>query len=194
MTAGLEEMEKRNLFVAKPRVSATGNAINTGEEKLDINLSNKIKKETGNNVSIGETENADGSTTVNTVIVPENLTKGHELMANLLNVNKASAYRTFKNNYYRVAGATEQKSQDVFLLSLRLGQEIPSIRNLSPDEGFLGSDDNIRNIHKILNSSGASFTDLTFAIAPYLPVPADARKIMNVKRGESRGALLGDQV
>jgi len=187
VTAGLDRMKQLDLFNRSP------NEVNKIQENHNTQISENIKKNSGRNVSIAQIEKDDKTVSTLVVDVPDNLDAGHTLLSEVLNTTKGNSYQTFQKNFYKVAGADDEDTKRVFLLSARLGQEIPNIASLSPEEGFLGDDEKIVKIHQIMNKSGASFTDLTFALAPYMPLPAEATPFTDFRRGQTRGALFQKQ-
>ena len=188
VTAGLNRYQEIGLN------KQSANKIQQNRETHNTTIAKDISKSTNLNASIAQIEGKDGKVANHVAFIPKNLDVGLTLLSEKLGTTKGNAFDTFHANFYNVAGASVDDAKRVFTLSTRLAQEIPNISALSPEEGFLGDDKNVRNIHKILNSSSASFTDLTFAIAPYLKLPAEAEPFSDIKRGQKRGALIAEQV
>jgi len=159
------------------------------ESDINKTIINNKNKNVSNTVSSGSVELPNNKVANQIINIEPEFDQSVNILTKSLNVKKGDLYDTFAKRYYNVAGARPERVAQVFKASLYLGSKIPNIQNLSPNKTVTyGDAKTIAEINQVFNDSNLNFTELVFAMAPYMDVSA------HLTTGSEEGMEIGRAV
>ena len=158
------------------------------EKEVNATILNTEKKIEGETITAGTVKLPNNKISAKTFTIPKEYSNAADTLATAMDTTKGDLYNEFANKFYNLPGVSAEKVQQVFTASLYFAQNIPNIGQLSPSKAVsYGTAENIEKMNQVINDSNLSFTEVVFAIAPYMDVSKHIAE--KLPRGQTIGMI-----